>query len=116
LFLSASQRLSGEDFSAIIAAMHSAKRLHGSTLATMLLSSGILMAQAGGQPLPKGARPGQALASRNDAFLQRLLGQTYQKLGKKDKAVECCRNAAATAAHNPSAAYARPFAPGTLSD
>ncbi len=49
-------------------------------------------------------------ASQNDPFIQCLLGQTYEKLGDKDKAMECYRKAAATTAHNPPAAYARPFA------
>jgi len=33
-----------------------------------------------------------------------------EKLGEQDKAKECYRRAAATTAHNPPAAYARPFA------
>ncbi len=49
-------------------------------------------------------------ASQNDPFIQCLLGQTYEKLGQRDKAMECYRKAAATNAHNPPAAYARPFA------
>jgi tetratricopeptide (TPR) repeat protein len=49
-------------------------------------------------------------ANQNDPFIQCMLGQTYEKLGDKDKAMECYRKAAATNAHNPPAAYARPFA------
>ena len=49
-------------------------------------------------------------ANQNDPFIQCLLGQTYEKLGDKDKAMECYRRAAATNAHNPPAAYARPLA------
>jgi tetratricopeptide (TPR) repeat protein len=49
-------------------------------------------------------------ASQNDPFIQCLLGQTYEKLGQRDKAMECYRKAVATTAHNPPAAYARPFA------
>jgi len=49
-------------------------------------------------------------ASQNDPFIQCLLGQTYEKLGEKDKAMEYYRKAAATTGHNPPAAYARPFA------
>jgi tetratricopeptide (TPR) repeat protein len=49
-------------------------------------------------------------ANQNDPFIQCMLGQTYEKLGEKDKAMECYRKAAATNAHNPPAAYARPFA------
>ena len=48
--------------------------------------------------------------NQNDPFYQCLLGKTYEKLGEKDKAMECYRKAAATTAHNPPAAFARPFA------
>ena len=49
-------------------------------------------------------------ANQNDPFIQCLLGQTYEKLGQKDKATESYRKAAAAVAHNPPAAYAVPFA------
>jgi tetratricopeptide (TPR) repeat protein len=49
-------------------------------------------------------------ANPGDAFIQCLLGQAYEKLGEKDKATEYYRKAASAAAHNPPAAYARPFA------
>ena len=49
-------------------------------------------------------------ANQNDPFIQCLLGQTYEKLGQKDKALESYRKAAAAIAHNPPAAYAVPFA------
>jgi tetratricopeptide (TPR) repeat protein len=49
-------------------------------------------------------------ANQSDPFIQALLGQTYEKLGNKEKAIECYRKAAATTAHNPPAAYAQPFA------
>lgn len=49
-------------------------------------------------------------ANQNDPFIQCLLGQTYEKLGEKDKAIESYRKAAAGIAHNPPAAYAVPFA------
>ena len=49
-------------------------------------------------------------ANQNDPFIQCLLGQTYEKLGEKDKAVEYYRKAAAATSHNPPAAYAVPFA------
>lgn len=49
-------------------------------------------------------------ANQSDPFIQCLLGQTYQKLGEKDKALESYRKAAAATAHNPPAAYAVPFA------
>jgi tetratricopeptide (TPR) repeat protein len=49
-------------------------------------------------------------AAGNDPFIQCMIGQAYEKLGDKDKAMEAYRRAAATTAHNPPAAYARPFA------
>ncbi len=49
-------------------------------------------------------------ANQNDPFIQCLLGQTYEKLGDKDKAQEFYRKAAETRGHNPPAAFARPFA------
>jgi tetratricopeptide (TPR) repeat protein len=49
-------------------------------------------------------------ANQNDPFIQCMIGQTYEKLGQKDKAVEFYRHAAAAIAHNPPAAYAVPFA------
>lgn len=49
-------------------------------------------------------------ANLNDPFIQCLLGQTYEKLGEKDKAIESYRKAAAATSHNPTAAYAVPFA------
>jgi tetratricopeptide (TPR) repeat protein len=49
-------------------------------------------------------------SNQNDPFIQCLLGQTYEKLGEKDKAIESYRKAAAATAHNPPAAYAVPLA------
>jgi tetratricopeptide (TPR) repeat protein len=49
-------------------------------------------------------------AAQNDPFIQCLLGQTYEKLGDRDRAMELYRKAAAARAHNPPAAYAVPFA------
>lgn len=54
-------------------------------------------------------------ASQNDPFIQCLMGETYEKLGEKDKAMECYRQASTATAHNPPAAYARPFARKKLS-
>lgn len=56
------------------------------------------------------ALEGLLKANQNDPFIQCLLGQTYEKLGEKDNAIESYRRAAAALAHNPPAAYAVPFA------
>jgi tetratricopeptide (TPR) repeat protein len=53
--------------------------------------------------------------NQNDPFIQCLIGQTYEKSGDKEKALEYYRKAATTVAHNPPAAYARPFATKKLS-
>jgi tetratricopeptide (TPR) repeat protein len=58
----------------------------------------------------KTAREELLKANQNDPFIQCLLGQTYERLGEKDKAIESYRKAAAAIAHNPPAAYAVPFA------
>ena len=49
-------------------------------------------------------------ANQNDPFIQCLMGDSYDKLGQKDQAMECYRKAAAATAHNPPAAFARPYA------
>src|SRR6266513_4475995 len=49
-------------------------------------------------------------ANRNDPFIQCMIGQTYQKLGEKDKAFEYYSKASTAIAHNPAAAYAVPLA------
>ena len=48
-------------------------------------------------------------ANQNDAFIQCLVGQAYEKLGDKEKAMEYYRKASAVTGHNPPAAYARHF-------
>jgi tetratricopeptide (TPR) repeat protein len=49
-------------------------------------------------------------ANANDAFIQCLIGMTYEKLGDKTKAMEAYRKAAEARGHNPPAAFGRPFA------
>jgi tetratricopeptide (TPR) repeat protein len=49
-------------------------------------------------------------ANQNDSFIQCMIGQTYEKLGDKDKALEYYRKASTAISHNPTAAYAVPFA------
>ena len=54
-------------------------------------------------------------ANQNDAFIQCMIGQTYEKLGDKEKALEYYRKASTAIAHNPAAAYAVPLAKKKLS-
>jgi tetratricopeptide (TPR) repeat protein len=54
-------------------------------------------------------------ANQNDPFIQCMMGQTYEKLGEKDKAMEYYRKASTASSHNPTAAYAVPFARKKLS-
>ena len=54
-------------------------------------------------------------ANPNDPFIQCMIGQTYEKLGEKDKALEYYRKASTAISHNPPAAYAVPFAKKKLS-
>jgi tetratricopeptide (TPR) repeat protein len=49
-------------------------------------------------------------ANQNDPFIQCTIGQTYEKLGDKEKALDYYRKASAAISHNPAAAYAVPFA------
>jgi tetratricopeptide (TPR) repeat protein len=48
-------------------------------------------------------------ANQNDPFIQCMIGQTYEKLGDKDKSLEFYHKASAAISHNPTAAYAVPF-------
>src|SRR5208337_1152745 len=49
-------------------------------------------------------------ANQNDPFIQCMIGQTYEKLGDKEKALDYYRKASQAVSHNPPAAYAVPFA------
>jgi tetratricopeptide (TPR) repeat protein len=49
-------------------------------------------------------------ANQNDPFIQCMIGQTYEKLGDKDKALEYYQKASAAIFHSSAAAYAVPFA------
>jgi tetratricopeptide (TPR) repeat protein len=49
-------------------------------------------------------------ANQNDPFIQCMIGQTYEKLADREKSLEYYRKAAAAISHNPTAAYAVPFA------
>jgi len=54
-------------------------------------------------------------ANQNDPFIQCMMGQTYEKLGDKEKAIEYYRMVLAATFHSPPAAYAVPFARKKLS-
>src|SRR5438094_1923023 len=54
-------------------------------------------------------------ANQNDPFIQCMIGESYEKLGEKDKATEYYRKASTASSHNPPAAYAVPFAKKKLS-
>lgn len=49
-------------------------------------------------------------ANQNDPFIQCLIGMAHERLGQKEEAMAYYRRAAQTTAHNPPAAFARPFA------
>ena len=54
-------------------------------------------------------------ANQNDPFIQCMIGQIYEKVGDKEKALEYYRKASTAVSHNPPAAYAVPFARKKLS-
>jgi tetratricopeptide (TPR) repeat protein len=49
-------------------------------------------------------------ANQNDPFIQCLIGITHEKLGNQEKAMEFYKKAVTASAHNPPAAFARPYA------
>jgi len=49
-------------------------------------------------------------ANQNDAFIQCLMAQAYEKVGENAKAVELYQKAASTTSHNPPPAYSVPYA------
>lgn len=53
-------------------------------------------------------------ANTNDSFIQCLMGMAYEKKGDAAKAREMYTKAASATAHNPPAAFARPFATAKL--
>jgi len=59
---------------------------------------------------PQGALEHLKQANENDPFIQCLMGMAHEKLGQKEEALACYRRASQTTAHNPPAAFARPFA------
>lgn len=59
---------------------------------------------------PYTARFHLSQANQSDPFINCLLGLAQEQLGAKDKALEHFKKAYATTAHNPPAAFAKPFA------
>lgn len=57
-----------------------------------------------------------AKANQNDPFIQCLIGQAHEKLGERDQAIQAYTKAYATTAHNPPAAFAKPFARKKLAE
>jgi tetratricopeptide (TPR) repeat protein len=49
-------------------------------------------------------------ANQNDPFIQCMIGQTYEKLGDDEKALDYYRKASTAITHNPTTAYAVPLA------
>jgi tetratricopeptide (TPR) repeat protein len=56
---------------------------------------------------PKTALAELQKGNQNDPFIQTLIGETYEKLGDKEKANEFFKKASMTTAHNPAGAYAK---------
>jgi tetratricopeptide (TPR) repeat protein len=55
-------------------------------------------------------------ANQHDPFVQCLIGMAYEKLGDNTEAIGAYRQAAQTNAHNPPAAFAKPFATKKLAN
>jgi hypothetical protein len=65
--------------------------------------------------LSKAALKERQKANPNDPFIECLIGQTYEKLRDKDKAIEFYGKASGAISHNSAAAYAVPFSKKKLS-
>lgn len=65
---------------------------------------------------PKAALADLAKANQNDPFIQCLIGQAHEKLGERDQAIQAYTKAYSTTAHNPPAAFAKPFARKKLAE
>jgi tetratricopeptide (TPR) repeat protein len=55
-------------------------------------------------------------ANHNDAFIECLIGMSYEKLGEKTQALESYREAADARGHNPPTAFAQPFSRKKLAE
>ena len=65
---------------------------------------------------PNGALAALQKANQNDAYIDSLIAQTYEKLGQKDKAIEFYRKVMASTTHNPTTAGSRPLAKKKLAE
>lgn len=54
--------------------------------------------------------------NQNDAYVQGLIAQAYEKLGQKDKAIEYYQRVMASTIHNPTTAGSRPLARKKLAE
>ena len=65
---------------------------------------------------PKTALADLAKANQNDPFIQCLIGQAHEKIGEREQALQAYTKAFSTTAHNPPAAFAKPFARKKLAE